>query len=140
MDVALTSRATTTTSPALTIASLSRSIRDFRRATWDDDEPPLGFGGLRIVILPVPTIEVPRHRKKRLAKKLRKRYGPLRIIDPQWKPQALYVDRAQGIVYCSPAQAQALRREIQALDNPRTDHQPSGYAESLRGLAMYPGV
>jgi hypothetical protein len=59
------------------------------------------FLGIHVIGRPYPRVEIPRHRKKRLAKKWRKRYGPLYRELPVNDREILH-DPQRHILYCYP--------------------------------------
>lgn len=70
--------------------------------------------GLRIIVRPYPRQEVAWHRKQRIAKKWRKRYGP-KYVYPQVNTREILVSERDGIIYCYPAMAAQLRRALEAM-------------------------
>jgi hypothetical protein len=67
------------------------------------------LAGLRIVVRPLPRVEVPRHRKKRLAKKWRTRYGPQYRSLPV-NEREIWHDPQRGLLYCYPQMQRELVR------------------------------
>ena len=74
----------------------------------------IGFSSWRIVVIPEPTatIQARTHRKKRIDKKWRKRYG-FKTIIAKYDKGKMFVNEREMIAYCYPHHEAELRRQLQ---------------------------
>lgn len=96
--------------------------------------------GISVYQMPVPRISIQRrkHRKKRIDKKWRKRYGFISIPDPSIDQSVILMDKERRCVYCYPAGYAAILKHIPelntSLNSPPPRQEPVTYESMMRDM------